>query len=304
MSESEQSSASPNVEQKHVKPVIPEGMSKSAWKKEQKRLRFAERKSEYQQIRKEKKARARENRRAKIQEYVEKGQEVPDELKQRRKQRMPEDQSDSGLKFVIDCDFDDLMTEKERVSLSAQITRSYSSNRFAKQTAECTVSSFNKLLKKRFEEGLKDANWANWDHFTFQEEEFKPEDKEKCIYLSSDSTEVLETLEPGMTYVIGGIVDKGRYKNLCKDKAEKMGLVTKRLPIDEYIKLSGRRVLTTTHVVELMLKWMEVKDWRLAFNSVLPPRKLIRDREEHELPGWTGDKTQEGNDEDEDEDEN
>lgn len=264
--------AIPAIEAVNRKPEIPEGMSKSEYKRIQKRKIYEERKGEMAAIRREKRHQSKANRRAKLDQYREKGEPIPEELLHKRPQ-VPQDQQSSGVSLVVDCDFDDLMTQKERVSLSTQITRLYGCNRVSKNTVDVRVTSFNKLLKERFEQTLMNSNWMNWERVKFEEEPFQA--TEHCVYLSADSEDVLETLEPGMTYVIGGIVDKGRYKNLCKDKAEKLGIPTMRLPIDEYIKLSGRRVLTTTHVVELMLKWFEYKDWKKSFEDVLPQRKLV-----------------------------
>ncbi|KAL6914239.1 hypothetical protein FSST1_011999 [Fusarium sambucinum] len=93
------------------------------------------------------------------------------------------------------------------------------------------------------------------------------------VYLSSDSPYTLERLEPNKSYVIGGLVDKNREKGLCYKRARERGIRTARLPIGQYMVMQSRTVLTTNHVVEIMLKWLEYENWGEAFMSVIPKRK-------------------------------
>ncbi|KOG98982.1 tRNA (guanine(9)-N(1))-methyltransferase [Saccharomyces eubayanus] len=258
-------------------PPVPEGLSKKQWKKICKRQRWEDNKVKYNAERRVKRKRLRHERSAKIQEYIDKGEEVPRELV--REPRVNVNQVDSGIEIILDCSFDELMNDKEIVSLSNQVTRAYSANRRADHFAEIKVAPFDKRLKKRFETALHDTNYDNWNHFKFLPDDkimFEDEhvSKDKIVYLTADTDEKLERLEPGMRYIVGGIVDKNRYKELCLKKAQKLGIPTRRLPIDEYINLEGRRVLTTTHVVQLMLKYFDGHDWKNAFESVLPARKL------------------------------
>jgi Trm5-related predicted tRNA methylase len=44
-----------------------------------------------------------------------------------------------------------------------------------------------------------------------------PVSRDRVIYLTADSTEVLEELKEGETYIIGGICDHNRYK-VCKSQ--------------------------------------------------------------------------------------
>ncbi|KAJ5220324.1 hypothetical protein N7468_009528 [Penicillium chermesinum] len=203
------------------------------------------------------------------------------------------------LSIVIDCGYDDLMNVKERISLASQLTRVYSENTRAPWRSHLMFSSFDKLLKERFDTVL--VAHKNWKGIQIIQEDFaraaelakehmaspkggalvgpfadqteaKPEDGE-VIYLSSDSPNTLTELKPYSTYIIGGLVDKNRYKAVCYKEALKKGMKTAKLPIGQYIQMASRTVLTTNHVVDIMLNWLELKDWGEAFMKVIPPRK-------------------------------
>jgi len=63
-----------------------------------------------------------------------------------------------------------------------------------------------------------------------------PELKSKVVYLTADSDVEISELRPGETYIIGGIVDHNRYKNLCLHKAKTHGIRTAKLPIGTYLR--------------------------------------------------------------------
>jgi tRNA (guanine9-N1)-methyltransferase len=75
------------------------------------------------------------------------------------------------ITFVLDCDFDDLMTEAELISLGSQLTRCYSDNRSVPYRAHLVVSSFGGKLKHRFETVLA-SNHLGWKGVKFTADDF------------------------------------------------------------------------------------------------------------------------------------
>ena len=57
---------------------------------------------------------------------------------------------------------------------------------------------------------------------------------------------------------------------------------TAKLPIGDYMQMASRFVLATNHVVEIMLRWLELGDWGKAFLQVMPKRKggILKDTTE------------------------
>ena len=68
-------------------------------------------------------------------------------------------------------------------------------------------------------------------------------------------------------------MDKNRHKGICYRQATERGIKTAKLPIGDYIQMASRSVLTTNHVMEIMLRWLEIGDWGEAFMQVIPQRK-------------------------------
>ncbi|OCK86131.1 hypothetical protein K432DRAFT_376944 [Lepidopterella palustris CBS 459.81] len=210
------------------------------------------------------------------------------------------------ITIILDCDFDDLMTDKEIKSLSSQITRSYSDNRNAHLRVHLAISSFGGQLKERFD-GTLATHYKSWKPIRFcpenhvqvsefakvwmtgkgggkiagalQESDIPDESSDdaklagEVVYLSSESSVTLERLKPYSTYIIGGLVDHNRYKGLCYKRATELGIKTAKLPIGEYLQMNSRSVLATNHVAEIMLKWLDLGNWGEAFMKVIPKRK-------------------------------
>ena len=53
--------------------------------------------------------------------------------------------------------------------------------------------------------------------------------------MTAEADDTVENLEPGVVYIIGGVVDRNRLPGFCAERAENLGIPQKKLPIREYI---------------------------------------------------------------------
>lgn len=286
-------------------------MSKNQLKKIRKKIEWEAGREGRKAIRKEKAVAKRERKRAAKEAAIADGTYVPPDNDQSstRPVQLP-------ITFIIDCDFDDLMSDSERMSLGAQLTRAYSDNKKSSHRAHLTISSFSGHLKERFDTVLKKTH-ESWHGVRFLECDFVDaanhaissmdppkieivggaferfnndfasdaaalKAKGEIVYLSSDAEETLHELKPFSTYIIGGLVDRNREKGLCYRRATERGIKTARLPIGTYLDMQSRKILATNHVALIMLKWLQCNDWASAFMQVIPKRKggILRDRSE------------------------
>ncbi len=192
-----------------------------------------------------------------------------------------ESNCDRGPMVLIDCEWDeDMMTEKECLSLTQQIMYSYAANKRSRRPARlCVYGASQKqieLLQKlpgfdTWYMGLTDASIAqNNDDLV-----------ERGVYLTADTENVLQArnMGPNDVLVIGGIVDRNRHKNATVLKAEKIGMRTAQLPIGDLMKMKSSKVLAVNHVFEILTQYLDHGDWVKAFRHVIPDRKKLDDEE-------------------------
>ncbi|KIJ69851.1 hypothetical protein HYDPIDRAFT_120980 [Hydnomerulius pinastri MD-312] len=295
----EYTASQPKAEEQETESSHPQGLSKKAQKRAAKAARLHELKLERRAREKEAKKRKRRER----SQAIANG-EIDESLSPKRRKTNADGE---GRKFdarvVVDLGFDELMSDKEINSLTSQLAYTYGTNR----RAACSFSSllFTSLdgrTKQRLD-AINEAGYRRWTNTEWWEEGYDriwteashsgrssselgnaqgslaPDHQADAIrstvvYLTADSSEELLELKEGETYIIGGICDHNRYKNLCLNKADGSRIRHARLPIGRYIALTTRKVLTVNQVFEILLKWLDTRNWEAAFWAVIPQRKF------------------------------
>ena len=74
-------------------------------------------------------------------------------------------------------------------------------------------------------------------------------------------------------------MDHNSHKGLCHKEATALGISTARLPIDQFIHLNSRKVLTVNHVFEILAAVSEGKGWKEALIETIPERKGVAAKE-------------------------
>lgn len=85
------------------------------------------------------------------------------------------------------------------------------------------------------------------------------------MYLTADSENTLTSLDHDKVYIIGGIVDHNRHKEITLNKALEQKISHAKFPIQGNIDLNHySTVLTVNNVIKLMLQYEEHQDWPIA----------------------------------------
>ncbi|XP_033962533.1 tRNA methyltransferase 10 homolog A [Pseudochaenichthys georgianus] len=240
-----------------------QSVSKRQRKKQQKQQKWEEERELRKQKRKDKKQQRRRERHSQEEE----GGEV-----QSSRKRLRRDVTPSALRLLLDCSFDSLMLSKDVGKLHKQIQRCYAENRRALHPVQLYLTSLGGQLKQIMDE--KDKGWVNWKEITIKSEHYKDVvAKEELVYLTSDSPNILEEMDPTKAYVIGGLVDHNHHKGITFEKAKELGIDHAQLPLSSFVKMNSRKVLAVNHVCEIILAYLEKGSWKEAFFTVLPQRK-------------------------------
>ena len=181
-----------------------------------------------------------------------------------------------GQKIIIDCEFDSLLTDKEKGSLKQQIMYCHALNKRSEHPINFIATGVSAWLT----EELSKVSWGNWPLELLPESYLDKYPKEKLVYLTADSENELDSFDKDMVYIIGGMVDHNRLKMITFNKATEQGISTARLPLNKYVKLERSAVLTVNHVAGLILKFLETNDWGVSIQESIPARKYAKLSEE------------------------
>ncbi|CAN6246274.1 unnamed protein product [Urochloa humidicola] len=189
-----------------------------------------------------------------------------------RAERLRRAAEGAGQKVVLDLEFADLMRPNEIHSLTQQIMYCYAVNGRSANPAHLWLTGCSGEMVTHLQ---RIPGYDKW----IIEKAAKPyleafEDcKENLVYLTADAETVLDDLDMSKIYIIGGLVDRNRWKGITQKKAAEQGIQSAKLPIANYLKMSSSQVLTVNQVFEIMLKFVETRDWKTAFFHVIPQRK-------------------------------
>ncbi|XP_025201508.1 tRNA methyltransferase 10 homolog A [Melanaphis sacchari] len=245
-------------------------LSKRQLKKIQKQQLWMEKKAQRKELNKEKKA---EKKKLKAQ-MRESGVEVS-KVKTNK-------MADSTCKqrIVLDMSYDDLMSDKDLCKCSNQILRCYGLNRRMDNPMQLYICSYEGKIK----EIMAKHNGSEFWDIKYLEDSFdKVFQKEEIVYLTSDSMNVLESIDENKVFIIGGLVDHNSCKGASLKIANDLGIAHARLPIDEHINMQTRKILTINHVFEIISKVVSGKSWKEALISTLPKRKMFSVIDEEDL---------------------
>ncbi|CAH2001671.1 unnamed protein product [Acanthoscelides obtectus] len=197
----------------------------------------------WEQVKKEKRAKERLKNKQKRQYAREHNIDLGPSRKKLKEAKMKVSPCKTGV--VVDLSFDDLMIDKDMAKTIKQILRVYTLNRRAKAPMQLYLTSYGGRSKKEME---RHHGHEHWDLNFHSEDYLDIFPKEKLVYLSSESENVLDKLEEDKVYIIGGLVDHNAHKGICHEKAVKQGITHAQLPISEYFWMKDRKVLTINQV--------------------------------------------------------
>ncbi|KAK2723989.1 hypothetical protein QYM36_002358 [Artemia franciscana] len=181
-------------------------------------------------------------------------------------------------RVCVDLSLDSYMSEKDCNKCMKQVMRCYSLNRRAANPLQFYVTS---LIGRPKEVLDKNKGCEFWDVNYREENYLSTFNKSDIVYLSSESENIIKDLDDTKVYVIGGLVDHNLHKGLTHRLAIEAGIAHAKLPLDEFIDMKTRKVLTIDQVYDILRRMANGEHWGEAIVAALPSRKgaFVKDEE-------------------------
>uniref|UniRef100_A0A182K9J7 tRNA (guanine(9)-N(1))-methyltransferase n=1 Tax=Anopheles christyi TaxID=43041 RepID=A0A182K9J7_9DIPT len=232
----------------------------------------------WEKRKKEKRLKEKEKVKAKRLEAIEQGLPVRNGPSRKELKRRKVSYAEAKIEIVIDLSFDQLMIDKDVAKCVKQLLRMYTLNRRSAYPVPLHFVGIEKggAVERHL---ARNDGYRHWD-VRFSNEHFMQLFKPSTlVYLTSESEHVLDRLEEGCVYVIGGLVDHNQHKGHCYQLAQKHGIRHARLPLAEHLVIKTRTILTINQVFEILLNVQMGKEWQQTLLEVLPARKGVKPKD-------------------------
>lgn len=180
-----------------------------------------------------------------------------------------------GQPLVFDMSYDSNMAKRELENTVSQLMEVEGWNRRATDPYHlhfCNLQedgAYKRELVKRY-------GAEAWDRLlvtSTDQQHVERFPRERLVYLTADSPNVLRTYDHSKVYIIGALVDRSIQSGLSLANAKRLNLATARLPLDEFLHWEvGAKNLTLDQMIRIMLTFKETGKWEEALMFV-PKRK-------------------------------
>lgn len=184
-----------------------------------------------------------------------------------------------GQKLILDCSYDQHMTEREAINAAKQLMFCFSENRLHDDPFDLYFCNANlngttmKYLKKHIPTML-DSSFPMNVHPESYLDIFP---KERLVYLTPHCRTELTEYSHDDVYIIGAMVDKMNNEPLSLAKAKKLGLRMARLPLEKHLiwGTGANKSLTLNQMISILLDQKQNGNWRQTLEKNVPRRKVI-----------------------------
>ncbi|XP_065596713.1 tRNA methyltransferase 10 homolog B [Cyrtonyx montezumae] len=179
----------------------------------------------------------------------------------------------AGPRLCVDLGVADRMTAKETSRLAAQIRRLYGANRQSERPFWLCLTEFVAGSPIHRECIRMNDGFSGYLMDTTPESYLDLFPLDAIVYLTPDSENVLEDIDPKKVYVLGGLVDESIHKNLTLRRAQEQSLQTARLPIREYMVKSKNtknyhsETLAINQVFDVLSTYYKTQSWPDALKA-------------------------------------
>lgn len=186
----------------------------------------------------------------------------------------------AAMKFnphiALDFIYDDLMNWREIRHVATQMGYLLKANKSAREPFHIHMVDFHygglverelqKLFQGQFEDLLLNVTDKGLlDVFP----------RQKIVYLTPDSNNILTTYDPDKVYIIGALVDLEHETGASLAQAKQLNIQHCRLPLDTYLQWNvGHKSLTLDSMVNILLEQAEHGDMSVALAKHVPQRKF------------------------------